>query len=189
MDLQQHHQELLAFFKALSDATRLKIVALLARQSMSVEDLASTLGVHSSTVSHHLARLSRVGLVHARAESYYNIYSLKLDALTEMAQRLLSAEALPAVAADVDLAAYDRKVLNTYLASNGKVRAFPAQRKKENVLLRHVVQVFEPGIRYSEKQVNTMLSRFSDDTARLRRHLVDFGFMHREGGGGKYWRT
>jgi hypothetical protein len=29
---------------------------------------------------------------------------------------------------------------------------------------------------------------FSDDSARLRRWLVEFGFMAREGGGGKYWR-
>ena len=32
-----------------------------------------------------------------------------------------------------------------------------------------------------------MLSHFSDDTARLRRSLVEFGFMDREGGGRDYW--
>jgi len=51
-----------------------------------------------------------------------------------------------------------------------------------------VVKAFEPGVRYPEKQVNQMLSRFSDDTALLRRTLVDFHFMDREGGGGEYWR-
>ena len=43
------------------------------------------------------------------------------------------------------------------------------------------------GVRYSEKKVNEILLHYSDDTARLRRSLVDFGFMDRQGGGRDYW--
>jgi hypothetical protein len=57
------------------------------------------------------------------------------------------------------------------------------------VLLRYVLKAFEPDIRYSEKQVNEILSRFNEDTALLRRNLVDYGMMNREGGGGAYWRV
>lgn len=181
--------ELLAFFKALSDANRLKIVALLAKGEQSVEDLAEKLALTSSTVSHHLARLSAIGLVSARAEGYYSIYRLEEGALAEMAHRLLREETLPAVAADAELDAYDRKVLKTYLSQDGRIRAFPTQRKKELAILRHVVTFFEPRRRYSEREVNALLKRFSDDTARLRRYLVEFGFMERQGGGGEYWRT
>ncbi len=179
--------ELLAFFKALSDGTRLKIVALLAKQEHSVEGLAATLGLTSSTVSHHLARLSALGLVSARAEGYYSIYRLEEGALSAMAHRLLKDETLPAVAADVEVDAFDRKVLKTYLDGDGRIKAFPVQRKKEMAILRHVAKVFERGRRYSEKEVNAALRRFSDDTARLRRYLVEFGFMDRQGGGGDYW--
>jgi predicted transcriptional regulator len=180
-------EELLAFFKAMSDANRLKIIGLLAQEARSVEELAEMLGLNSSTVSHHLAKLSSVGLVSARAEGYYSIYQLEESALNEMAQRLLSHETLPSVAATVDVDAYDRKVLNTYLSADGQIEAFPAQRKKEEAILRYVARKFQSERRYSEKEVNEILSRFSDDTARLRRHLVDFGFMAREGGGGSYW--
>lgn len=182
-------EELLAFFKALSDASRLKIVALLAKESLPVEKLAEMLGLSSSTVSHHLATLAKVGLVSARAEGYYSVYQLDLDALTRMSQRLLAEDTLPAVAADVDLDAYDRKVLKSYLSADGRLKAFPVQRKKQDVILRHVVQAFEPGRRYAEKQVNEVLSQFSDDTARLRRDLVDSRLMQRQGGGGEYWRV
>ena len=44
---------LLNFFKALSDANRLKIVGLLAQEDLSVEQIAEMLGIGSSTVSHH----------------------------------------------------------------------------------------------------------------------------------------
>ncbi len=182
-------RELLSFFKALSDPNRLRIVALLAKEALSVEQLAEMLGLSSSTVSHHLALLSRAGLVSARAEGYYSVYRLEIVWLMEMSQRLLAAETLPSVAADIDVDAYDRKVLNTYMTRDGRIEAFPVQRKKEEVLLRRVVEAFETGRRYSEKQVNRILKRFSEDTARLRRHLVEYGFMGREGGGGEYWRV
>ncbi len=181
-------EELLAFFKALSNANRLKIVALLAKEPLSVEEMAEILGLNSSTISHHLSKLTQVGLVTARPESYYNVYSLELRVLSDMAERLLSDDMLPIVAEDVDIDAYDRKVLNTFLDTNGRLTAFPAQQKKEEAILRHIVKVFAPGQRYSEKEVNAMLSQFNEDTARLRRDLVGLGFMQREGGGGAYWR-
>jgi len=56
-----------------------------------------------------------------------------------------------------------------------------------HILLRHVLRDFRPGVRYSEKKVNEILSHYSLDTARLRRSLVEFGFMDREGGGRDYW--
>ena len=188
MDEQTFVNELLAFFKALSDANRLRIVALLSDQDLTVGELAEMLDLSSATVSHHLSKLSDVGLVSARAEGYYNVYQLDVDALNEMARRLLSEETLSSVAADVDVDAYDRKVLETFMSPEGRLLQFPAQLKKEEAVLRYVARAFEPGRRYPEKEVNEILSQFHEDTARLRRNLVEFGLMDREGGGGDYWR-
>jgi DNA-binding HxlR family transcriptional regulator len=183
------NQELLEFFKALADANRLKIIGLLAQSPATVEQIASALNLSSSTVSHHLSRLARSGLVSARPDSYYSVYQLETKQLEAMAQRMLARETLPAVTEEIDMDAYDRKVLNTYLTSDGKVRAFPSQHKKYEVVMRHVVQTFEPGERYTEKQVNEILSRFNEDTAQMRRSLIDIGLMQRQGGGGEYWRS
>jgi hypothetical protein len=181
-------EELLDFFKALADANRLKIVGLLAQQPYTVEQLAALLGVGASTTSHHLARLAKAGLVTARAEGYYSVYSLQTKVLGAMARRLLSKETLPHLADEVDLTSFDRKVLAAFSEPDGRFKAFPVQQKKLLVLLRHAAQAFEPGVRYSEKQVNQILSRFHADTAGLRRALVENHLMAREGGGGKYWR-
>lgn len=178
--------ELLAFFKALADANRLKIVGLLAQGEQTVEQLAALLGVQPSTVSHHLARLSEAGLVTARAESYYSIYRLETDTLESMARRLLSREMLPAVAADVDLNAFDRKVLHDFALPDGRLKSLPAQRKKLEAVLRHAVGMFEFDVRYTEKQVNEILGRFHADTATLRRELVGYGLLERQSG--EYWR-
>jgi predicted transcriptional regulator len=180
--------ELLEFFKALADGNRLRILGVLAREPLTVEQLAEMLGLRPSTVSHHLQYLAHVRLVSARAEGYYNIYRLEEARLEGMAHQLLAKETLPGVAADVDMDAYDRKVIANFTTPDGRVKAFPAQRKKFEAILRYVLRVFEPGVRYSEKQVNQMLGHFHEDTATLRRELVGYGWLKREGGGGDYWR-
>jgi biotin operon repressor len=187
MNSQTINDELLGFFKALADANRLKIVGLLAKQPYSVEQLAEILKVRPSTVSHHLAKLSDAGLVHARAESYYNMYYLETGVLEEKARRLLAEETLPAMVADIDTDAYDRKVLTNFTTPEGRVKAFPAQRKKMEAILRYVLKSFEPGKRYSEKEVNELLLQYYEDYTTLRRELVDYRMLAREGGGGDYW--
>ena len=189
METDKPTDELVEFFKALGDGSRLRIVGLLSERPYTVEQLAGTLGIGVSTVSHHLARLARIGLVASRTESYYSLYTLRTEVLGGLAKRLL-AHAEPArPAAEQELAAFDRKVLTTFTSPDGRILAFPTQEKKVRVLLRHVLPSFTHGVRYPEKRVNEMLSRYSDDVARLRRWLVEYGYVMREGGGGKYWRV
>ena len=180
-------EELVSFFKALADANRLKIVGLLAQQPYSVEQLAAILHLRPSTVSHHLSKLTEVGLVSAKADSYYNVYQLEEEKL-QQTRLLFSQQDLAAVVEDVDLDAYERKVIEDYSLPDGRLKTIPAQRKKLEAILGYVVKDFEPGVHYSEKQVNEILSRFHEDTATLRRELVGYGLMYREGGGGEYWR-
>jgi predicted transcriptional regulator len=187
MDNEKQIQELLNFFKALSDANRLKIIGLLAQQDLSVEQMAEVLGVSASTVSHHLSRLSKAGLVSARAESYYNIYQLNVERLESLSKELLAKETLPAVTAELDMDAYDQKVVRNYSKPDGSLKSIPTQLKKLQAVLRYVVRDFAMDVRYSEKEVNQILERYNEDYAQLRRELVDFGFLGREGGGGSYW--
>ena len=181
-------EEAVAFFKALADANRLKIVGLLAQQPYSVEELAALLNLKASTVSHHLSKLAQAGLVSAKTESYYNVYQLDEKALESKSRNIFSQENLAASVVDVDADAYDNKVIADYSNKDGSLKTIPAQRKKLEAILRYVVKAFELGKRYSEKQVNEKLAKYHEDTASLRRELVGYGLMKREGGGGDYWR-
>ncbi len=181
-------EELLAFFKALGDEKRLKIVGLLAQKSLCVEEMAAILNLSAATVSHHLRKLVEAGLIAASAEGYYNVYSLRADALREMSKRLLSTETLQETARVLDLGSYDRKVLRDYL-EDGRLKSIPAQHKKRVVILRYILQEFEPGRRYAESEVNEIISRFYEDYATIRREFIERRMMDREGGGGDYWRV
>jgi len=181
-------QELLPFFKALADSNRLKIIGLLANQELSVEQLADLLGLRPSTVSHHLARLSEVGLVSARAESYYNLYRLEYETLEKMSKSFLQQEPLSSAAAQVDMDAYDRKVVRSFSDANGYIKTLPAQRKKLEAILRFIWRGFKPGEHYTEKQVNELIARYHADTATIRREMIINGMLERERNGEDYWR-
>ena len=181
--------ELVTFFKALADSNRLKIVGLLAEKPYSVEELATLLELKPPTISHHLAKLVEAGLVSSHTESYYSVYQLDQPALEAKTRSMFSQQELSTVASEVDADAYDNKVLKDYSKRDGSLKTLPSQRRKLEAVLRYVVQAFEVGKHYSEKQVNEILGRYYADTATLRRELVGYGLMQREGGGGEYWRV
>ena len=93
------------------------------------------------------------------------------------------------MAAGIDLDAYDRRVVENYVLPDGQLKQIPTKRKKFEAILRYVVRAFEPGKRYTEKEVNEILGQFNEDTAVLRRGLVDYQMMDREPGGTAYWLT
>jgi hypothetical protein len=175
------------FFKALADPRRLKILGVLAEAPRTVEQLAAILGLSASTASHHLSRLSRAGLVSARAEGYYSVYAFDDDAFQSMLARLASPGTLANAASQADRLGYDRKVLRDFFYPNGRLKAIPAQRKKLLVVLHRLVSSFEPGRQYWEREVNEILGRVHQDTATLRRELVGSGLLARDGG--RYWRA
>ena len=78
------------------------------------------------------------------------------------------------------------RVLRSFVR-DGRLLSIPTQHGKRLVILDRLAQEFEPGERYSEREVNAILRAWHDDTAALRRYLVDDGFMQRERG--EYWRA
>ena len=75
--------ELLTTLKALSDASRLRIVGLLATRPYAVAELADDLSLSPGTVVHHLKRLEAAGLVESTPRRPYVEYALRLDVLQE----------------------------------------------------------------------------------------------------------
>src|SRR5438067_1913456 len=61
------------------------------------------------------------------------------------------------------------QVLATFM-KDGRITQIPRQHAKRRVLLDVLAQEFEPGLRYSEQDVNETLARFHPDTAALRRY-------------------
>jgi hypothetical protein len=111
-------------------------------------------------------------------------YRLETSMLENMSRNLLSTDALEQ-SAPVDMEDYDRKVLAAFVEGE-TLKAIPSQRKKRDVILRWLLQRFEPGERIPEPEVNERIQRSHWDSAWLRREMVDAGMLRRERG--IYWR-
>ena len=182
--------DLLTAMKALSDASRLRIVGLLADgRRMAVEQLAAALKVTPATVVHHLKKLREAGLVDSHARPPYMDYSLRLGRLSEIGASLgriaREQSGLPDKADGTrpDWATpADAKVLRAFFEGE-RLTSIPVQHTKRLVVLRLLAEtVFEKKRKYPEKEVNQLLAVRHPDAASLRRYLVDEGFMSRKAG-------
>jgi ArsR family transcriptional regulator len=99
-------------FKALSDETRLRILALLTAGELCVCDLMAVLELPQSTVSRHLAYLRNAGLVEDRRQGVWMYYRLALPT-TELGEL---AEWLPGRLAELERGRQDQALLKEYLA-------------------------------------------------------------------------
>ncbi len=163
----------------LADPARLKVVAALALGAKSLEDVARLSGLGLKDVALAARRLSRAGLVHREG----HVLALHADRFGAAARA--AAEAAPAPEPLSEDPAEDA-VLSAFVR-DGRLVSIPAQLSKRIVVLRHLVRVFEPGVRYPEREVNALLAVWHPDVAALRRYLVDEGLLTREAG--IYWRS
>jgi hypothetical protein len=126
-----------------------------------------------------LRRLEQGGLVVAGQDGLVAHATAFKDAVREYA---------PAPAADEPLDGdRDRAAVLRAFLRDGRIVQWPAARGKRRVLLEHIAAVFEPGVRYPERDVDAILRAWHADHATLRRYLIDEGLLTRQDG--VYWRT
>jgi DNA-binding transcriptional ArsR family regulator len=180
-------RQLLDALKALSDASRLRIVGLLAEgRKMSVEQLAAALGLTPGTVVHHLNRLREAGLVGSEPRPPFVDYSLRVSRLGEIGGELhrLAREQDGVTNEPLERPAWanveEGRVLRAFFDGE-RLLGIPAQQSKRLTVLRYLAEtIFERKRKYPEKEVNQLLAVRHPDAASLRRYLVDEGFMTRK---------
>ncbi|MGP1386420.1 MAG: metalloregulator ArsR/SmtB family transcription factor [Thainema sp.] len=178
-------ETLLAFFKALANESRLKLIGLLAQREHSVEELAALLNLKEPTVSHHLAKLKQLELVQMRQDKNTHFYKLDQKTLETMTKALFTPEQIVELTTDIDTDAWEAKILRSYFV-DGRLQELPASRKKRWVVLKWLVNQFDEDRQYAEKEVNAVLKPFHADVATLRREFIGYNMMQRAQG--NYWR-
>ncbi|MBE6878274.1 MAG: winged helix-turn-helix transcriptional regulator [Ruminococcaceae bacterium] len=68
-----------AFFKMMGDPTRIKMMYLMSRGEVCVQDIASALGMTKSAISHQLSGLKASGIVKSRRDGKNVFYSIDDD--------------------------------------------------------------------------------------------------------------
>ena len=173
---------LLRFGRAVGDEMRILILALLAEAERPLygQEIAERLNVTPQTISHHLAILREAELIREKREKAYRYYSLDTERIQQLLARLFVDDRLPLPTKTEERA----RVLEIFF-KDGRLLSIPSQRTKRRYVLEELARSFEWGRLYNEQEINVMLKQFHDDTATLRRELIDQQIMMRERG--RYW--
>ncbi|HKK72036.1 MAG TPA: metalloregulator ArsR/SmtB family transcription factor [Candidatus Krumholzibacteria bacterium] len=174
-------QELAARFKALGDATRLRILGLLARRARHGEELAAALEISPSTVSHHLKLLRQAGMVSITRENPYVLFRLRPETLRAVGSLLEDPYDL---ADTLDLPreeSVDDDHVGPWLDERGRLRELPTHRLHRQTVLRWVLDQLDPARFYAEAELRLALDAIASEPDALRDLLVDAGFLRKSG--------
>lgn len=154
----------------LAEPERLRVVAALVLGARSLADITGTTGLDPRRAEHALRRLRTAGLVVTDGSG------LRLrEELFKEATRVEQANRVP----------------EDPFVRDGRLVKLPAQRQRRRVVLEQVSTSFEPGRRYPEREVTTVLKGWCEggevDHVTLRRYLVDEDLLSRADG--EYWRS
>lgn len=169
----------LSLFKCLADRSRLQILKSLAQEDMYVERLAQRLGLTPPTISFHLKKLADAGAVTSYKTQYYTMYALEKSVFMANLLDLILEKSDEAELQRQRDDAYRKKVIDTFF-EYGKLKSIPTQKKKERIVLEELVKAFEPGRKYTEREVNIILADFHDDFCTLRRDMVGEKLLDRD---------
>lgn len=139
----------------LADETRLKVAAAIVLGAGNLEKIRDMTGLEEAALIKALSRLQAGGLVEHEPESGYRV---RTQVFGESARR-------------------NRKSEKTETIRLGRL---PKSRDERLAVLAKLAELFEPGRRYPEKEVNDKLKNINPDYALLRRSLIDEGFLQRE---------
>lgn len=173
--------EAIGLFKCLADKSRLQILKSLAKEDMYVERLAERLGLTAPTISFHLKKLTEAGAVTSCKNQYYTMYSLRREIFETSILSIIQTESDEAQLQAERDNAYRQKVIDSFF-EYGRLKAIPAQRKKERIVLEVMVEAFEFERNYTELEVNEIIRRFHEDHCTIRRDMISEKLMTRDNG-------
>jgi hypothetical protein len=167
----------------LAEPVRMRVFAAVVLGARTPAEVAERAGLSTRAASTALRRLRDGGIVATTQDGLVAVLEPFQEAMKILArERVAEPEAETGDGTSRERAA----VLRAFLV-DGRLVSIPAAWGKRRVVLEHIAAVFEPGVRYPEREVNAVLRAWHPDYAALRRYLVDEELMSRERG--VYWRT
>ncbi|MDQ0193326.1 DUF2087 domain-containing protein [Paenibacillus wynnii] len=171
------------YHKALADPTRLRLLLLLSKGEMHGQALAERLNLSQPTVTHHASKLREAALIKERRDKNTVYFMLNPEFIKQNAEASLQfifakgEEIMEEKTAENSL---KETVIRNFFSKDGRLRQIPAQYKKKLIALQYIVEKLEPGVVYTEKEINEFIKLFHDDFATIRREFIMHQFMYRE---------
>ncbi|RCW45565.1 metalloregulator ArsR/SmtB family transcription factor [Paenibacillus prosopidis] len=178
--------KVVAYHKALADATRIKMLIMLADGELNGQVLAEKLGVTPATITHHATKLREASLINERRDKntiYFSLnhYFIKSNgtATEQLIYRNAGQEGVTE-SMEESRKRLKESVIKNFFTADGKLKHVPVQLKKKLIVLQHIVSQLTKGQKYSEKEINEFIKGYHDDFATIRREFIMHQLMFRE---------
>jgi hypothetical protein len=76
--------------------------------------------------------------------------------------------------------------IDQFFAPNGTLISIPVKAAKKIAVLKVIASKLSPDTKYPEKELNAIIATYHHDTAAIRRHMIEYGILERDGGS-VYW--
>jgi hypothetical protein len=71
--------------------------------------------------------------------------------------------------------------IEQFFRPDGTLISIPVKASKKIAVLQHIAGDLSPDTKYPEKQLNLIIAKYHDDTAAIRRHMIEYGILERDG--------
>ena len=76
--------------------------------------------------------------------------------------------------------------IDQFFRPDGTLISIPVKPAKKIAVLRHIASNLSADTKYPERELNAIIANYHDDTAAIRRHMIEFGILERDGAS-VYW--
>lgn len=76
--------------------------------------------------------------------------------------------------------------IEQFFNPDGTLISIPAKPAKRLAVLHRIAQEFSPGDKYPEKELNAIIAKYHDDTAAIRRYMIENRILERDSAS-VYW--
>jgi len=70
--------------------------------------------------------------------------------------------------------------IDQFFRPDGTLIAIPVKSAKKIAVLHHIARDLSPGTKYPEKELNLIIAKYHDDTAAIRRYMIEYGILDRD---------
>ncbi|MEK5437233.1 MULTISPECIES: DUF2087 domain-containing protein [Paenibacillus] len=176
-------EKIVSYHKALADPTRLRLLLLLSQGEMHGQALAEKLNLSQPTVTHHAAKLREAALIMERRDKntvYFKLNPEFINNGAEASLQFIFSKGAENMEEQLPENSLQDTVIRNFFSKDGRLRQIPAQYKKKLIALQYMVEKLEPGVVYTEKEINEFIKQFHEDFATIRREFIMHQFMYRE---------
>ena len=78
--------------------------------------------------------------------------------------------------------------IDQFFNPDGTLISIPVKSTKKIAVLLHIARDLSPTTKYPEKELNAIIAKYHDDTAAIRRHMIEYGILEKDSES-VYWLT